>query len=127
MLLDLAIGFFVHLAVTVVVPLGMAGFRRLFPDQAMFAPASAESALLRKRNNWIDQVAGGFCIVGLFSGVVLYATVLDDKDPWGLGFAFGMAVVAPLVWITAVTLPDGKWRLAEFWVFYSAKYGLSWK
>lgn len=119
-------GLVTHLALSTFVPFLLGLLIRLFPAKQIFEPGSADAEHLKRRNNWIDRVACGICLLALFSACFLYATVLDDRDFWGLGFGFGMAVLAPVFWITAVTLPAGKWRLVEFWVFYSEKYKVSW-
>jgi len=119
--------FLIHLGLTFVAPLLMAGLMRLFPVKSIFAEGTRDFEILRKRNNWIDVVACVICLIGLWSAVVLYVTGMDSRDPWGLAFGFGMSVLAPLLWISAVTLPGGKWRFAEFWVFYEVKYKVNWK
>ncbi|BET65444.1 hypothetical protein ASA1KI_03620 [Opitutales bacterium ASA1] len=116
-----------HVGLTVIVPLLVAGLMRLFPVKSIFSEGTRDFEILRKRNNWIDVVACVICLIGLWSAVVLYVAGMDNRDPWGLAFGFGMSVIAPLLWITAVTLPGGKWRFAEFWVFYEVKYKVNWK
>jgi hypothetical protein len=117
----------VHFGVTVLTPLLVAGLMRLFPVKSIFSEGTRDFEILRARNNWIDVVACVICLLGIWSAVGLYIAGMDSHDPWGLAFGFGMSVLGPLLWISAVTLPGGMWRFAEFWAFYEVKYKVNWK
>ncbi len=110
------------IAGAILTPLLMGFFARLFPIRSTLKRDFTNYEQLKKRNNWIDLVGCGLFFVAIWSAVLLYMTVLDENDPWGIGFGFGMSVLAPVLWSSAVTLPSGFSRFREFWTFYEQKY-----
>ena len=109
---------------TVITPLIVYLWARVFPVANNPEFASLDYATLKKRNGWIDAVATLMMFIGLLLPILFVGSVRRDRVMWLVALAIGLMVIAHFVWICAVTLPNGRVRLREFWRFYELRWGI---
>ena len=112
------------IAAAIGTPLIMKWWGRLAPPTQASEFDSLSREELRRRNNWIDNVACVLALAGIVSPLLLYANGMSRQNPWPVGLGFGLMVILPVTLVALLTLPQGLGRFREFWRFYELKYGI---
>ena len=112
------------IAAAIGTPLIMKLWGRWSPPTRASEFDSVSKEELRRRNNWIDNVACSLALIGIFSPLLLYANGMSNRNPWPVGLGFGLMVILPVAFVSMFTLPQGFVRFREFWRFYELKYGI---
>jgi hypothetical protein len=105
-----------------VTPLIMSLWSRLSPPSESSRYDGFSEAELKRRNNWINNVAIVLALLGIWAPLTLYVNGLSKHNPWPVGLGFGLMVILPVAFVSLVTLPKGVKRYGEFWRFYELKY-----
>jgi len=106
-------------------PLVMYIWRTLDPVRPASGLEDYDEEELKVRNGWINGVALIFCLLGVVSPFILFGKKINEIGWPSLGFQFGMAVILPVLCISAITLPQGLRRWEEFWRYYELKYRIN--
>jgi hypothetical protein len=73
-------------------------------------------------------VAEAICILGLIAGLFGPLYFIRSFQPWDIGLGFGLMVLAPLSYISALGLNKGVAKTWQGYADYSTMmYGLPWK
>ena len=71
--------------------------------------------------SWSQLIA----VIGMAGALAFMLWLRVGNTPWLVGVAFGWAVLVPVFFIAACTLPRGLFCWSEFWRYYELRYRVS--
>jgi len=108
-------------AAAILTPLIMALWSKMAPPAESSAFDHIDPDDLHDRNNGIDVVCQVLSVTGIFVPLGLMAVGVPPTF-WLVSLGFGLMVILPVSYITAVTYRGGIERFREFWRFYELKW-----
>jgi hypothetical protein len=110
------------LAAMALTPIIIRVLARKFPARSA-DPREYES--LRRQYGWLELGSQLAALAGIIGSITLLILLHVGNTPWIVGVGFGWLVLAPVLVISAFTLPRGIARWREFWRFYELRYHIS--